>query len=98
MNPAQALQQVRRIEQMCDFFESSLIEDALDRSIPVTMPRAPGALGFDIPLWVGLGIVGLWAALGHVLRTSWTRQRQMRRLQQVLCSKTVLERSTRRCP
>jgi hypothetical protein len=27
------------------------------------MPRLPGALGFDIALWVGLGTVGVWAAL-----------------------------------
>jgi len=31
--------------------------------VPVSMPRAPGALGFELPLWVGLGTVGLWAAL-----------------------------------
>lgn len=36
---------------------------AVEQNVPVSMPRAPGALGFDIPLWVGLGTVGLWAAL-----------------------------------
>jgi hypothetical protein len=35
---------------------------ALDK-LPVSMPDDPGSLGLDIPLWVGLGTVGLWAAL-----------------------------------
>jgi len=48
---------------MCDFFDHTAIKTAVEQAVPVTMPRAPGALGFDIPLWVGLGIVGLWAAL-----------------------------------
>lgn len=63
MNPGRALNVVNRVEMMCDFIESSAVRTAVERAVPVTMPRAPGALGFDIPLWVGLGIVGLWAAL-----------------------------------
>jgi hypothetical protein len=48
---------------MCDFIEHPAIKNAVEQSVPVSMPRLPGALGFDIPLWVGLGTVGLWAAL-----------------------------------
>jgi hypothetical protein len=62
-NPARAINVVRRVEMMCDFIENPAIRTAVEQAVPVTMPRAPGALGFDIPLWVGLGIVGLWAAL-----------------------------------
>jgi hypothetical protein len=63
MNPGRALDVVRRVEMMCDFIENPAVRSAVEQAVPVTMPRAPGALGFDIPLWVGLGIVGLWAAL-----------------------------------
>jgi hypothetical protein len=63
MNPGRALNVVNRIEMMCDFIENPAVRTAVEQAVPVTMPRAPGALGFDIPLWVGLGIVGLWAAL-----------------------------------
>jgi hypothetical protein len=59
---AQALHQVQRIAQLCDFINHPATDAALDH-VPVTMPRAVGALGFDVGLWVGLGIVGLWAAL-----------------------------------
>ena len=31
--------------------------------MPVSMPAEAGSLGLDITLWVGLGMVGLWAAL-----------------------------------
>ncbi|HUZ91801.1 MAG TPA: hypothetical protein VMU78_07875 [Methylocella sp.] len=62
-NPARALNVVRRIEAMCDFLEHPTITTAIEQHVPGSMPRAPGALGFDIPLWVGLGTVGLWAAL-----------------------------------
>ena len=62
-NPGRALDVVRRVEMMCDFIENPAVRTAVEQAVPVTMPRAPGALGFDIPLRVGLGAVGLWAAL-----------------------------------
>jgi hypothetical protein len=62
-NPERALDVVRRVEMMCDFIDNPAVRDAVQQAVPVTMPPAPGALGFDIPLWVGLGTVGLWAAL-----------------------------------
>jgi hypothetical protein len=62
-NPARALNVVQRMVMMCAFFDHTAIKTAVEQAVPVTMPRAPGALGFDIPLWVGLGMVGLWAAL-----------------------------------
>jgi hypothetical protein len=62
-NPAQAIDIVKRIAMMCDFLENPIIAQAIENGVPVTMPRLPGALGFDIPLWVGLGMVGLWSAL-----------------------------------
>jgi hypothetical protein len=52
---------VDRIEYLCDFI-NSVEEQAVER-VPVTMPSHVGSLGFDIPLWVGLGTVGLWATL-----------------------------------
>ena len=48
---------------MCEFFENPDLIATLHDKVPVSMPPAPGAWGFDIPLWVGLGTVGLLAAL-----------------------------------
>jgi hypothetical protein len=48
---------------MCDFIEHKAIRTAVEQAVPAAMPRDVGALGFDIPLWVGLGMVSLWAAL-----------------------------------
>lgn len=62
-SPSRALNVVTRIEMMCDFVEHPAIKTAVLQAVPVSMPGLPGALGFDIPLWVGLGLVGLWAAL-----------------------------------
>jgi hypothetical protein len=62
-NPARALDVVRRVEMMCDFIEHPAIKTAVGQSVPVSMPGLSGSIGFDIPLWVGLGTVGLWAAL-----------------------------------
>lgn len=62
-NPERALSVVDRVEMLCDFVASPVIQAAVERAVPVTMPPAIGALGFDIPLWLGLGTVGLWAAL-----------------------------------
>jgi len=52
---------VNRIEYLCDFINS--VKDQAEALVPVTMPRHVGSLGFDTPLWVGLGTVGLWATL-----------------------------------
>jgi hypothetical protein len=52
---------VDRIEYLCDFIDS--IKDRAVELVPVTMPPDVGSLGFDTPLWVGLGMVGLWATL-----------------------------------
>jgi hypothetical protein len=62
-NPTRGIEIVKRIAMMCDFLENPIIMQAIENGVPVTMPRLPGALGFDIPLWVGLGMVGLWSAL-----------------------------------
>ena len=62
-NPARAIDLAKRVEMMCDFMENPVIKTAVEQAVPVSMPPLPGALGFDIPLWVGLGTVGLWAAL-----------------------------------
>jgi hypothetical protein len=58
-----ALKQIDRIAQLCDFVEHPGIRKAIDDSVPVTMPQDLGSLGFDVHLWVGFAIVGLWAAL-----------------------------------
>jgi hypothetical protein len=60
-SPARALDVVRRIGMMPGFFDA--IKTDVAKRVPVSMPGLPGALGFDIALWVGLGIVGLWSAL-----------------------------------
>ena len=62
-NPGRALNVVNRVDLLCDFIAHPAIRAAVQQAVPVTMPRAVGALGFEVPLWVGLGTVGLWAAL-----------------------------------
>jgi hypothetical protein len=62
-NPERALRVATEVVKMCDFLENPIITSAIDNGVPVSMPPKPGALGFNIPLWVGLGTVGLWAAL-----------------------------------
>jgi hypothetical protein len=52
---------VDRIEYLCDFIDS--VKDMALAQVPVCMPHDIGSLGFDTPLWVGLGMVGLWATL-----------------------------------
>ena len=58
-----ALSQIARVDQLCDFLAHPEIEQAIHRGAPVTVPHDIGALGFDAPLWIGLGTVGLWSAL-----------------------------------
>src|SRR5437867_9356975 len=70
-----ALSQVQRIEGLCDFLDHPGVQQAVERNVPFTMPRTVGALGFDIPIWVGLGIVGLWAALDAYAERTLADQR-----------------------
>jgi len=58
-----AMSHLGRIEQLCDFFDNPTIVDAIARAVPPRMPPGRGALGFDDDTWIGLGMVGLWAAL-----------------------------------
>lgn len=58
-----AVTQVERIGMLCDFLEHPALERAAASASPVTMPPSVGSMGFDVTLWSGLGIVGLWAAL-----------------------------------
>jgi hypothetical protein len=60
-NPAQAIDMIKRTEMLCDYMENT--KKAVLALIPVTMPADPGSLGFDASHWVGLGTVGIWAAL-----------------------------------
>jgi hypothetical protein len=62
-NPGRALHLVDRIAQLCEFIAHPALRTAVLQGVPVTMPPAVGALGFDVPLWIGFGTVGLWAAL-----------------------------------
>lgn len=55
--------QISRIGQLCDFLDSPAVEEMITRNVPVSMIPDVGSLGFDISLWVGLGMVGLWSAL-----------------------------------
>ena len=56
---AHALAQIAGIAKLCDFLEHPEIAEAIHRAAPVTVPHDVGALGFDAPLWIGLGTVGL---------------------------------------
>ena len=47
-HPAQALDVIKRVERMCDFLKNPIITQAIENGVPVTMPRLPGALGFDV--------------------------------------------------
>jgi hypothetical protein len=58
-----ATSQIKRIEMLCDFLEHPALVSVASSASPVTMPPTVGSMGFDVPTWVGLGIVGLWAAL-----------------------------------
>ena len=58
-----ALSQIARVAQLGDFLAHPEILEAIHRGAPVTVPHDIGALGFDAPLWIGLGTVGLWSAL-----------------------------------
>jgi hypothetical protein len=58
-----ALSVVARVAMMPGFIENPKVQQAVTESVPVSMPSDPGSLGFDIPFWAGLGLVGLWAAL-----------------------------------
>ena len=61
-SPTRALDIVQRVENLCDFVEHPAIREAL-KALPVSMPADLGSFRFEAPLWVGFGIVGLWAAL-----------------------------------
>lgn len=62
-NPGLALGMVERVEQMCGFIENPRIQEAARRwMIPVSMPPDVRSV-LDVSFWVGLGTVGLWAAL-----------------------------------
>jgi hypothetical protein len=63
LNPARAIQLVARIEQLCSFATHPAIETAVEQGVPFPMPKTIGAFGLDVPLWAGLGTVGMWAAL-----------------------------------
>jgi hypothetical protein len=65
LNAAQAINVTQRVEQLCDFIEHPAVQKAL-LEVPVSMPHDFASLGFDPTLWVGLGIVGLWAALDAI--------------------------------
>lgn len=71
-----AISQVERIAQLADFFDHPALSVAVATNVPVTMPQSIGSLGCDIPLCVGLGIVGLWAAVdAYAERSSIQRAR-----------------------
>ena len=55
--------QINRIEMLCHFLEHPALTKAAASASPVTMPATISSMGFDVPTWVGFGLVGLWAAL-----------------------------------
>jgi hypothetical protein len=54
---------VNRIEMLCDFLQNGDVQRRIAEAIPATMLRHIGSVGFDTPLWAGLGVVGLWSAM-----------------------------------
>lgn len=68
--PSLAASQVYRISQLCEFLDNPHLQAAIHASTPLSMPQAVGSMGFDEPLWIGLGLVGLWAVLDASLERS----------------------------
>lgn len=62
-----AASQVNRIAMLYDFLRQPSLAAAAQSASPVTMPPTLGSMGLDVPLWVGLGTVGLWSALDAYL-------------------------------
>ena len=61
-SPARALQVVKQLVEMCDCLEHpEFVVVTEQKIVPVSMPRTVAA--YNLPVWVGLGTVGLWAAL-----------------------------------
>jgi len=72
---SKALEQVDRVSGICRFFEDPAIKGAIEEAVPCTMPQTAGGLGFDVPIWMGLGVVGLWSALDAFLdRAGFSRK------------------------
>jgi hypothetical protein len=62
-NSAQALEVVNRVVEMCNFIEHPAIQEAVTtKMVPRPLPPDVNAV-LKISNWVGLGMVGLWAAL-----------------------------------
>jgi hypothetical protein len=80
-SPARAIDVCQRIGMMHDFIET-IQKDAAEKYVPVSMPPSVGSLGFDTPLWVGLGIVGLWAALDGFAERAKPKKAGMRYLRE----------------
>jgi hypothetical protein len=58
-----ALDVVNRVVEMCNFIEHPAIQEAVKtKMVPVSMPSDVNSV-LKISVWVGLGTVGLWAAL-----------------------------------
>lgn len=88
---SRGLNQVHRITSMCNFLDHPAIQEAVQQSVPCTMPQTPGGLGFDISLWVGLGVVGLWSALdAYAERSDLRRSRCSTCGRQCLVSRFML--------
>jgi hypothetical protein len=69
-----AANQVHRIQSLCGFLRNPAVVAAAQSSSPVSMPPTIGSMGFDVPLWVGLGVVGLWASLDAYLERTTNKQ------------------------
>jgi hypothetical protein len=78
-NPARAIDVCHRVAMIHDFIDT-IKKDAVEKYVPVSMPASVGSLGFDAPLWVGLGIVGLWAALD-----AFAERAKLNRLKCAIC-------------
>jgi hypothetical protein len=84
MSISQALNQVHTIENLCNFLEHPAVLDLI-KQIPVTMPPEIAAFGFDTPFWLGLGTVGLWAALDAYAERNLPEQRTRCKICRSIC-------------
>lgn len=73
-----ALYQLHSIAGVCNFLESPQIH-TVRNSYPVTVPPDLGSGGFETGLWLGLGMVGIWAAMdAHAERAQLPKSRCQR--------------------
>jgi hypothetical protein len=83
-HPARAIDVCQRIAMICDFIET-IKQDSVEKHVPVCMPADVGSLGFDTHIWVGLGMVGLWAGLD-----AFAERAELKKPKCAICDRTCI--------